>query len=439
MLSMCDNVLAQLLPGEAIALNNDFEKRVASTLPDETLFLHAYAGAASIKEVKDGRLLNIVGRLEKQVSEDGGETWTEPLSLTDGSGNQIVGSAANLVVLKSGALGLIYAYTPEGDKGRPAWFIRSDDEGETWSDPVMVSEPGVMAAIWNDTAIVTSSGRIVIPVYWYVGKRVIIPQGVGASVGLLGDEWAGVGGHGYENIIDVSWVYYSDDEGRTWQRNEDGEMMVTIDYSAGGHFSCEESVIAEVSPNHLLNVHRTQLGRLYQSWSDDDGSTWSHPEPTTLASSRAPACLRRVPGYRRSLDPVEPSLGRRDRARQAKAPAHSGRQPGRRRDVEVQEERRSPRRRRDHLYRAAADQELPSGELHAKAAVQRSGDGLPVHVHRERQGDHKYEVQGEGAGHRSAASRQGSTDHYYAGPTPSVVLPGMTSARYGQDVTPRKD
>ena len=44
-----------------------------------------------------------------------------------------------------------------------------------------------------------------------------------------------------------------------------------------------------------------------------------------------------------------------------------------------------------------------------------------------------------GPGHRSAASRQGSTDHYYAGPTPSVVLPGMTSARYGQDVTPRKD
>ncbi len=296
MLSMCDNVLAQMLPGEAIALNNDFEKRVASTLPDETLFLHAYAGAASIKEVKDGRLLNIVGRLEKQVSEDGGETWTESAPLTDGSGNQIVGSAANLVVLKSGALGLIYAFTREGDKGRPAWFIRSDDEGETWSDPVMVSEPGIMAAIWNDTAIVTSSGRIVIPVYWYVGKRVIIPQGVGASVGLLGDELAGVGGHGYENIIDVSWVYYSDDEGRTWQRNEDGEMMVTIDYSAGGHFSCEESVIAEVSPNHLLNVHRTQLGRLYQSWSDDDGSTWSHPEPTTLASSRAPACLRRVPG-----------------------------------------------------------------------------------------------------------------------------------------------
>ena len=148
----------------------------------------------------------------------------------------------------------------------------------------MVSEPGVMAAIWNDTAIVTSSGRIVIPVYWYVGKRVIIPQGVGASVGLLGDEWAGVGGHGYENIIDVSWVYYSDDEGRTWQRNDDGEMMVTIDYSAGGHFSCEESVIAEVSPNHLLN-----------SAQDPTGPALPEPGPTTTARRGLTPSPRRWP------------------------------------------------------------------------------------------------------------------------------------------------
>ena len=52
-------------------MNDDFRKRVALTLPDETLFLHTGTDAASIKELKDGRLLNITGGLEKQVSEDG--------------------------------------------------------------------------------------------------------------------------------------------------------------------------------------------------------------------------------------------------------------------------------------------------------------------------------------------------------------------------------
>ena len=57
-------------------MNDDFSKRVALTLPDETLFLHTFTGAASIKELKDGRLLNITGGLEKQVSEDGGDAWS---------------------------------------------------------------------------------------------------------------------------------------------------------------------------------------------------------------------------------------------------------------------------------------------------------------------------------------------------------------------------
>jgi hypothetical protein len=113
---------------------------------------------------------------------------------------------------------------------------------------------------------------------------------------LVGDDYQHIGGHDYENVMDHSWVYFSDDEGKTWQRNTDGSMIVTLDYGARGHYSCEESAIAEVSPGHLLLIHRTPLGRFFQSWSSDDGTTWSQPEPTALASARAPACLKRIPG-----------------------------------------------------------------------------------------------------------------------------------------------
>ena len=72
--------------------------------------------------------------------------------------------------------------------------------------------------------------------------------------------------------------------------------LLTLDTSAGGHYSCEEPSIAEVSPGNLLLFHRTPVGRLFQSWSSDNGTTWSLPEPTALASSRAPAALMRIPG-----------------------------------------------------------------------------------------------------------------------------------------------
>jgi len=41
---------------------------------------------------------------------------------------------------------------------------------------------------------------------------------------------------------------------------------------------------------------RTALGRFYQAWSADNGTTWTRPEPSTLASAYAPASLMRIAG-----------------------------------------------------------------------------------------------------------------------------------------------
>jgi hypothetical protein len=70
--------------------------------------------------------------------------------------------------------------------------------------------------------------------------------------------------------------------------------MILLDWSATFSYTCEPSV-TEVGPGVLLMFMRTAVGRLFCSWSYDDGETWTRPQPTSLASSTAPCQIRTLP------------------------------------------------------------------------------------------------------------------------------------------------
>jgi len=241
----------------------------------------------AIVELKDGRLLLAythfyadaddrgAGDIRGKISEDGGETWSKPFIIEANSARCNTGRLS-LLRLKPyfdgyhtlpGYLAHIYVDLNSFYYYR-VFFKTSIDEGKTWSAPVQVNDSGTLGHICQrgDTALVLSTGRILVPVY-----------------GLFGG-------------LCASFMYYSDNAGDTWQRSL-GEMSVKFKDGkrvvAFANF--EEPAVAELRDGRLLCFGRTSTGRIWQAFSEDKGVTWSEPEPTELASSYSPASLKTIP------------------------------------------------------------------------------------------------------------------------------------------------
>ena len=280
------------------------------TLPELVISTqyHPYSHTSSFLDLDDGRILHTSGGVSN-FSEDGGLTWSDQKLLKDTNGDDIF--ATSVLKLRDGknALGLVGkirnappAETPYPDFGAGGWvvFWRSDDLGETWSPPMRLTPPGFFNTIsLQDSAIVTSAGRIVVPMFFQVPCVEDRPMpGPGR---LVRNQWTNTVGHHFDKGISVIVVCYSDDGGRTWQRNQGGTLFVMQDMNSICRKVNEPSVtelpaVPETgAPRRLMMIMRTHLGRLFQSWSTDDGETWCEPQPTMLASVSAPGQIRTLP------------------------------------------------------------------------------------------------------------------------------------------------
>jgi hypothetical protein len=248
---------------------------------------YAIAPRAGVQEAileswKDGRYWLLFGegkRLVRKVSADAGRSWgaTELVRAVDGSEIPTGRDNVHLSVLalRSGEVGILYGgpYARPGRDGT-ALFRKSKDGGANWSAPVTVDP--LFALCRTQGARVLRSGRIVAPVFnWY-----------SAFAGGESEEAA--------NSLCVSWVYYSDDEGKTWKRSL-SELLVSIDQGRRGVYSFEEPCVQELKDGRVLMYGRTELGQFYQTVSKDGGVTWSVPRGVPLAASYAPPMIVRIP------------------------------------------------------------------------------------------------------------------------------------------------
>ena len=174
-------------------------------------------------------------------------------------------------------------------------FWRSPDQGKTWEPPVRITPVGIIGHAYQDVLLRTSSGRIVLPVYGSLGQNTgPNDEKPPASGKIVNNQWISTGAHFFDPHFSYVYVMYSDDDGRTWQRNSDGELVILQDPNATFSY-VNEPTVTEVTPGTLLMMMRTALGRIYQAWSYNDGETWTRPQPTSLASSTAPCQVRTLP------------------------------------------------------------------------------------------------------------------------------------------------
>jgi len=228
--------------------------------------------------LKDGRILFVythftggagdhaTAHLAGRYSSDDGATWDEKdtVIIPYSGGRNIM--SVSLLRLQDGAIALLYLNKVEVDECIPM-FLRSTDEGTTWSAPVAcITDPLGYYVVNNDRLVQLKSGRLLIPAARHV---------------LKGQE----GFYPGQALCAIS-----DDNGVTW-RLSDSLLSIPESVKSG----LQEPLVLELLDGRVLMLCRTSDGAQYRSISEDGGVTWRAPEKTALASPTSPATVERFP------------------------------------------------------------------------------------------------------------------------------------------------
>ncbi len=234
----------------------------------------------SMAALTDGRLLMAyqqydaeghgLGAIAARYSSDKGKTWSDETCLIPRPkpAAKDIYCHPSLLRLANGQLLLSYIYGSGAEVlfGHN-YYRRSDDDGKTWGDQLIVDPCPGYNIIHNDKFIQLSTGRIIAPV-----ER---------------EKVASADGHaGY-----VSFTVYSDDNGYSWHPSDNTVDMLPVE--------AQEPHAVELKDGRILMLMRTYSGSVAQSFSTDQGRTWSKGERNPalpLPPNSSALNIKRIPG-----------------------------------------------------------------------------------------------------------------------------------------------
>ena len=229
----------------------------ASILPfeDGRLFL-AYTDFYG-SECKDAGAARIMGKW----SGDEGVTWSAPFLVQENIGELNV-MEASLLRLPSGRVLLSFMRKDSEGGGNLVggrlhpMLKHSDDDCQTWSDLVQITEGDAYWCSTNDRLVRLQGGRILLPA---------------------------------RERESGSHVWLSDDDGATWRKSSG-----TVRAPEGERYA--EPTVVELADTTVAMFLRTTTGNIHVAHSSDEGDTWALHSSSGPAAPFAPCMVKRLPG-----------------------------------------------------------------------------------------------------------------------------------------------
>lgn len=163
-------------------------------------------------------------------------------------------------------------YFQWGSQMYDIWHMRTTKGRSKWEFPEMIYA-GYTSDVMDFKQL--HSGRLIIPFGYWIPGQAPIPKGMFTST-----------------------VIYSDDYGKTWNQSDAQITSPTYNYN-GNNYGAIEGSIAELSQKgNLYSLFRTQTGFLYESYSNDNGNTWSQAKASRFHMFDGPALLKKLPNNR---------------------------------------------------------------------------------------------------------------------------------------------
>ncbi len=214
---------------------------------------------------------------------DEGKTWSD-IKIVYGDGKENL-MDPTLMRMQNGDLGLFYVlhYKCGASEERRnsniyhkgmVYLSRSKDEGTTWSEPLLITPEDEGFCFTNQHGIRLKSGRILLPMAYHRFD----PE---CYYGL--------------SLYGVIAFFISDDDGYTWYEAPKRVYGWPEDISVSG---LQEPFPYQTEEGRIRVFCRTDLGTFYETYSDDDGITWSQAAPNKhFTSPCAPIAIARSGKY----------------------------------------------------------------------------------------------------------------------------------------------
>ena len=233
----------------------------------------AYAAWRDVAAMDWGNIHVVIRR-----STDGGKTWGPESKLAPqgapleaivrssppkakGHEDDVTVDNAMVIADRDGAVHILYCA-----EYRRVFYMRSDDDGVTWSTPVEISKAfEKYRAEWNWKIVATGpghgiqlkNGQLIVPFWLALGEK-----------------------EGYHHRPSVNAVLYSDDHGKTWQGGDIVARTTGRGDDPNVYHDPNETVAVELADGSvLLNIRAPSARhRRLQSVSPDGATGWSKPE-----------------------------------------------------------------------------------------------------------------------------------------------------------------